>query len=199
LVIAYHLIWTGYGWWLPNDPRGSGSHTIRNPVLHELGELHLGRRRIQPAGKVVREFYERAHSLLKHPVISFDDSQFECIAAAFAHVIATQNYTCYACAIMPDHLHILIRKHKHRAEEMIERLQDQSRVDLCAAGLLPFDHPVWTKNSGWKVFLDSPDDIWRTINYIDDNPLRARRPAQRWSFVTPYNDWPLHKGANRAK
>ena len=28
LVIAYHLIWTAYGWWLPNDPRGSGSVTI---------------------------------------------------------------------------------------------------------------------------------------------------------------------------
>jgi len=22
LVIAYPLVWTGYGWWLPNDPRG---------------------------------------------------------------------------------------------------------------------------------------------------------------------------------
>ena len=24
IVIAHHLIWTAYGWWLPNDPRGSG-------------------------------------------------------------------------------------------------------------------------------------------------------------------------------
>jgi hypothetical protein len=23
MVVAYHLIWTAYGWWLPNDPRGS--------------------------------------------------------------------------------------------------------------------------------------------------------------------------------
>jgi REP element-mobilizing transposase RayT len=144
----------------------------------------------------VREFYERAHPLLKHPVISFDETQIDAIAAAFAHVIATQNYTCYACAIMPDHLHILIRKHKHRAEEMIENLQDQSRIDLRAAVLVPMDHPVWTHNSGWKVFLDTPDDIWRTIKYINDNLRKAHRPAQRWDFVTPYDNWPLH---NRAK
>ena len=29
MVIGYHLIWTAYGWWLPNDPRGSTSHRIR--------------------------------------------------------------------------------------------------------------------------------------------------------------------------
>ena len=40
LVIAYHLIWTAYGWWLPNDPRGSGSKTIDSDIIAELGELH---------------------------------------------------------------------------------------------------------------------------------------------------------------
>jgi len=199
LVIAYHLIWTGYGWWLPNDPRGSGSHTIRNPVLRDLGELHLGRKRIQPAGRVVREFYKRAHPLLKRPVISFDETKIEAIAAAFAHVIGSEHYTCYACAIMPDHAHILIRRHKHQSEDMIANLQRRSRLELAESHLVPADHPVWTHNSGWKVFLNTPDDIWRTIKYIDDNPLKAHRPAQHWSFVTPYNNWPHHKRANPTK
>jgi hypothetical protein len=25
MIAGYHLIWTAYGWWLPNDPRGSTS------------------------------------------------------------------------------------------------------------------------------------------------------------------------------
>ena len=29
LVIAYHLIYTTYGFWLPNDPRGSWSDFVR--------------------------------------------------------------------------------------------------------------------------------------------------------------------------
>jgi len=70
LVIAYHLIWTAYGCWLPNDPRGSGSRTIRSEILAELGDLHFGRKKVQPAGRAVRQFYEQAADLLKHPLRS---------------------------------------------------------------------------------------------------------------------------------
>ena len=38
-VIAYHLIWTTYGTWLPNDIRGSGSRNVYTPILAELGEV----------------------------------------------------------------------------------------------------------------------------------------------------------------
>jgi Transposase IS200 like len=134
LVIAYHLIWTAYGWWLSNDPRGSGSCTVRTDVLAELGDLHHGRKRVQPSGSKVRDFQERAEDLLKHPRLSFDEFVVEQIAAAFVEVVADEKYTCYACAIMPDHVHILIRKHKHDAEEMIKNLQKRSRKQLIDAG-----------------------------------------------------------------
>jgi hypothetical protein len=45
MVIAYHLVWTIYGTWLPNDPRGSGSHFIAAPLLAELGKLRFGRKK----------------------------------------------------------------------------------------------------------------------------------------------------------
>lgn len=48
IVIGYHLMWTLYGWWLPNDPRGSTSRQIRRDLIAELGELHFGRKKIQP-------------------------------------------------------------------------------------------------------------------------------------------------------
>src|SRR5262249_52242363 len=78
-------------------------------------------------------------------------------------VLAEQHYTCYACAIMPDHVHILIRKHRHQAEEIIERLKEESRLRLVAAGQRCADHPTWTGGVGWKVFLDHPDEVRRTI------------------------------------
>jgi REP element-mobilizing transposase RayT len=43
------------------------------------------------------------------------------------------NYTCYACAIMPDHVHLLIRKHKNLSEEMIEKIQALGRRRPLAA------------------------------------------------------------------
>ena len=44
VVVAYHLIWTAYGWWLPNDPRGSASRTVDCPRIAELGPHYYGLR-----------------------------------------------------------------------------------------------------------------------------------------------------------
>lgn len=122
LVIAYHLVWTIYGYWLPNDPRGSTSKVIRQDLLKELGELHYGRKRIQPTSRQLREFDDRAATVLRFPVIQFGTDAIRTVAQAFAQVVGSCKYTCYACAIMPDHVHLLIRKHKHVAEEMIRNL-----------------------------------------------------------------------------
>ena len=102
---------------------------------------------------------------------------------AVADAIREHNYTCYACAIMPDHVHMMIRKHKHQAEDMLENLQDSSRLRASQRRICgPPDHPVWG-GPGWKVFLDTPTDIRRTIRYIEENPPQWRLPRQQWSFV----------------
>lgn len=121
------------------------------------------------------------------------DEQERAIAAeCFAEVIAQCRYVCYACAIMPDHIHILIRKHRDLAENMILHFQHVSRLRFRADGIHGAIHPVWG-GPGWKVFLDTPDDVWRTIQYIKDNPIKIGLPAQEWTFVVEYDNWPLHK------
>ena len=131
--------------------------------------------------------------MLKHPWLTFGGREVDCIADAFSTLIQSCKYTCYACAIMPDHVHLVIRKHRDLAEEIIRRFQRAGFLALIDRGLVPFDHPVWG-GPGWKVFLDEPDDVWRTIPYVDDNPVKAHLPRQSWPFVTPYNNWPLHDG-----
>lgn len=192
MVLAYHLVWTAYGWWLPNDPRGSMSHEIRNDVLRELGEIHYGRKKLQPASRDIRAFYERAKELLQHALLTFTIEELAAVADAFAGVISTNRYTCYAAAVMPDHVHLVIRKHRDQAEDMISRSHAASREAIRLLGQRQPDHPVWG-GPGWKVFLDSPDDITRTIHYVRDNPLKAGRAAQSWDFVAPYDGWPFHR------
>src|ERR1700757_3320289 len=102
MVAGYHLIWTAYGWWLPNDPRGSSSHEIRVERIAELGELHHGRKAVQPLSRELRRFYDQARSVLKHLLRTFTDEDIALIGESFATVIAECRYTCYACAIMPD-------------------------------------------------------------------------------------------------
>ncbi len=194
LVIEYHLVWTAYGWWLPNDPRGSGSKTIQSHVIAQLGELHFGRKRLQPVGREIRRFYEQAAEILKYPLATFDAASRQEIASSFGRVIDRERLTCYACAIMPDHVHMLIRKHKHQAEDMIELLRSSSKDAVRRAFPSFTGHPVWNSGSGWKVFLDHPEEIRRTIAYIEKNPNPLGLPRQYWPFVVPYDGWPLHPG-----
>jgi REP element-mobilizing transposase RayT len=193
LVIAHHLVWTGYGWWMPNDPRGSMSHKVASDVIAELGELHYGRRKVQPPAEVIREFHHRAEDVLTFPLLEFARREVEMIAESFSETITEHRYTCYACAIMPDHVHLLIRKHKHKAEQMIAFFQQKSRLRLRTSAARTPDHPIWG-GPGWKAFLDHPDAVRRTIRYIEDNPCKLRLPRQQWPFVTPYDGWPLHPG-----
>lgn len=194
IVIAHHLIWTAYGTWLPNDPRGSGSHAVACDVLKELGELHYGRKPVQPAGWEIRAFYDQAHQRLRFPVLPFMNDEIGLIAEAFAEACEAQRYTVYACAVMRDHVHLVIRKHRDQAEDMIEMLRVLSRKRLEEKSSRFIGHPVWTGGGGWKVFLDHPDDVQRTIQYVNRNPLQARMKAQDWAFVKTYDRWPLHPG-----
>jgi REP element-mobilizing transposase RayT len=198
MVIAHHLIWTAYGTWLPNDPRGSGSCTVAAPQLAELGELHFGRKKVQPSGREIREFYLYANQQLLFDVIRFDSQQIQVIAEALTDAIHEFRYTCYACAIMPDHVHIVLRKHKHRAEQMIDNLQQFTRLRFSNTRAIGPDHPLWT-HGGWKRLLDSPDAVRSVIRYIENNPIEIGLSSQRWPFVTLYDGWPLHnRGKNSA-
>jgi hypothetical protein len=170
-------MWTLYGWWLPNDLRGSTSRVIRSDLVAELGELHFGRKSLQPAGRDVRKFYEQAATALKHQLLSFRAAEFGSVAEAIGQAVIECNYTCYAAAIMQDHVHLVIRKHRDLGETIIDRIQALSRERLVEAGLREASHPVWTCG-GWKVFLDHPDEVRRTIRYAEGNPRKMRLPKQ---------------------
>jgi REP element-mobilizing transposase RayT len=197
-VIAYHLIWTNYGTWLSNDPRGSGSREVYTPVLAELGEAHFGRKPVQPSRTNVRRFYQQAEPRLQFPVIRFDAKQRNETGHSFADTIRRHQYMCYACAILPDHAHLVVRKHKQDAETMIANLQSESRSRIIELGIADKDHPVWTKN-GWRVFLNTPEQVWQRIRYVENNPLKERSLRQEWPFVAPYDNWPFHKQLNRKR
>lgn len=169
------------------------SDAIRSDLIADLGKLHHGRKRIQPASREIRAFQEQARSRLQFARVSFDPEDVEQIASAFAREIQAQRYTCYAFAIMPDHVHLLIRKHRDQAEEMIRNLQRASHLGLRDSGRFDWEHPIWG-GPGWKVFLDRPEEIERTIEYVEENPVKMGQPLQRWEFVKEYDGWPLHPG-----
>jgi REP-associated tyrosine transposase len=129
---------------------------------------------------------------LLYPVVRFDLFQTQQIGHAFAAVIKKNYYTCYACAVMPDHVHLVIRKHRHSGEEMIECFQRESRVAASLVDGYSTGHPIWTKG-GWDRFLDSTSAIRGRIRYVDGNPEKEGLARQVWPFVVAYDGWPFHK------
>src|SRR5690349_21729720 len=66
LILGAHLVFHGCGHWLSNDPRGSGSEETRKEELKDLGEVHVGRKKVQPPRTELRQFYRKAEPLLDH-------------------------------------------------------------------------------------------------------------------------------------
>src|ERR1019366_3814862 len=177
------------GYWLPNDPRGSTPTEVRVELIHDLGDIYYSRKLVQPSSKEIREFHKNAHDILKHPVLTFDDDEIVFLGKVFGDAITEKDYICYACALMPDHVHLLIRRHRDNAEAMIALFQDKSRAALIDAGKRSPTHPVWTKGPGWKSFINTRKQFEKEIDYIRRNPVKIGRPEQSWDFVQPYDGW----------
>jgi REP element-mobilizing transposase RayT len=185
VILASHLVQHGYGHWLSNDPRGSGSESIRKDELKQLGEIHPGRKPVQPPRKELRAFYRKAEPLLDHDPIWFDDAMREVIGDAVARVARQHGYTVWAWAACANHAHGVARTHRDRSEVIWQRLADASRDALRAAGLVPPNHPVWSHRP-YKVFLYTDPDVLGRIEYVEQNPEKEGLPRQHWEFVKPH-------------
>jgi REP-associated tyrosine transposase len=195
MVLAYHAIITTYGFWLPNDPRGSWSDFVRAWELFWYG----GATKVDATRSVARAPHNRAlrelqKTALLYEEVCFDGKQAQCVGLGFKSRIFKSGYQILACSILQQHVHLVLARHRFHVEFMINQLKGAATRALSDAGLHPLQNyrnkhgaipSPWTVGL-WKVFLDSPEAIRRAIKYVEENPLREGKPKQRWSFVMPY-------------
>jgi REP element-mobilizing transposase RayT len=195
MVLAYHLIHTTYGFWLPNDPRGSWSDFVRSwelfwhgPATKVTTRASLARRRHD------RELRRAQKSALRYDPVRFTVGQMNAVARGIARAVAESGYVVYACSIMPEHVHMVVQRHRNLAEQIIGHFKARATQEMLDLGIHPFLHyqrpdgtvpPMWARR-GWKVFLPTVEDILRAIPYVEDNPLKQGMPRQSHPFVTRY-------------
>jgi hypothetical protein len=189
-VIANHLVINGYGHWLGNDPRGSGSTELRDQKFLPLGPIHFGRKRDQPSKDELKAFYNDAEELLEHERLWFDERARVVIVAAFEQVAKERGYTCWACAMLRNHAHLLIRTRRDPGHLMWEHMAHAAKDALRKEGLVPDDHPVWS-NRPYVAFKTSVPQVWNGVKYIEENPENVGLPRQVYPWVQKYDGWPL--------
>ncbi len=196
MVFGYHVIIGAYGFWLPNDPRGSWSDFVRAWELRRFGPAT----KVNTRQSVAKQPHDRAVRLaakqaLRYPPVSFTGIQARAVGRGFANFLERSGVILWACSILPEHVHLVIARHRYTVEQIVNLLKGDATRQLLDETLHPL--AAWRKPHGgvprcfaqreWKVFLDSEEDIVRAIRYVEENPTKEGKPPQHWNFVTPYH------------
>ncbi len=194
-VIAYHVIFCTHGFWLPNDPRGSGSTEVRYQPLRKFGPATTVTTRRSVANRPHdRTLRRAAKRVMRHAEVLFDGHQALSVIDGFDRAIRKSNYLVYACAILPEHVHLVIGRHSYPIEQVVRLLRQSATQKLLEDGLHPFadqraEHgrlPSVRAQDFRKVFLFTTEDVHREIRYVENNPAKDGKRPQHWSFVIPY-------------
>ena len=163
---------------MPNDPRGSYSKEIYNAQLRALGRIKYGKQNPRPAKDRLLSFWTVTRPHIRRPPFFIDDSTRPIIAAAFATVVQRLGVTVPACAIMNDHIHVLVLRSRHKIEYLVNQLKG------AATGALGLKRTCWARGC-WKVFITDRAALLAAGDYIQANPAWAGLGAQHWDFINP--------------
>lgn len=192
-IIAYHIVFGAYGFWLPNDPRGSWSRYVGAKRLQRFGKPHPIRAGYEPTAddEELRIDMKRE---LRYPAVRFSGVQALAVANGFANIINRLGLVMYAAAIMPDHVHVVAARQDLYAEDIGAYLKRAASRQLCKDALHPLAAyrdkrgrlPTPWEEKDWKVFLHTPEEIELAMQYVNDNPIEAGLPRQHWSWIRPF-------------
>jgi REP element-mobilizing transposase RayT len=107
-------------------------------------------------------------------------------------VVKGQGYTVWACAVLSNHAHLVIRRHRDDALKMWHTFADAIRLRLREFSNIDDRYPIFSDRP-YKVFLRNPQEVRTRVSYVERNPEKGGLPRQHHSFVVPYNNWPFHK------
>src|SRR3982750_1809984 len=108
MIVGYHVIFSTYGFWLPNDPRGSWSDFVGAWELFRAG----GKATTTTERRALhRDPHDRAKRLatkkkLERPAVWFTGQQAWAACQGFGEYVRKSGLPVWACAIMPNHVHM---------------------------------------------------------------------------------------------
>jgi REP element-mobilizing transposase RayT len=192
-MLATHIIFGAFGFWLPNDPRGSWSDFVASWQLFRYGGKATKTTQTRSLADKPHDHQRRvgAKQLLTRPPVRFSGVQARAIAFGFGDYAARSQLAIFACAVMPDHVHLVLGSHRLAPKQLAIQLKAAATRRLMAENIHPFPisngkQPKCFARGEWKVYLDTPDDVHRAVRYVEKNPEKEGLRRQHWSFITPF-------------
>jgi hypothetical protein len=188
MVLGYHVISGAYGFWLPNDPRGSWSDFVGSWELFRYGPATKTNATRSVAGHK-HDVAARlaARQALKFAAVQFSGVQARAVGLGFGQYIHKSGLVVRACAILPEHVHLVVDRFHIQVEQVVIQLKAHATREFLAENLHPFGQirlgngrppKCWARGE-WKVFLETEADFRAAIQYVEDNPLKEGQPRQR--------------------
>lgn len=195
-TLAYHIIASFYGFWLPNDPRGSWSDFVGAWELFRYGGRAT---KVDTTRSVARHPHDRERRCevkrhLKYVPVNLSGLQARAVATGFHRAAIEGSYAIHACAILREHAHLIIGRNDRDVSQIVSHLKGRATQQLAAEGLHPFvryadddraSPSPWARKY-WKVFIDQDDWVWNAVNYVEANPEKEGKSRQNWKMVVPY-------------
>src|SRR5882757_5451494 len=131
MVLGSHVIFGAYGFWLPNDPRGSWSDFVGAWELFRYGRATKTCERRSLASQT-HDVAARlaAKKALKRPAVQFSGIPARAVGSGFADYSCRSGLEVLACAILPDHVHWVLARHRLNAGQLVIQLKSAATRHL---------------------------------------------------------------------
>jgi hypothetical protein len=164
-LLATHLVWGCYGFWLPNDPRGSWSRYVGSRPIHEVAGRATTVDTDRSLAKRSHDLHHRRsakQALHDHPT-RLDGTAARDVALAVGDAARWLDLTIFALVVMPDHVHAVVGRSPLRPRELMAKLKSRATRRLNDHRLNPRpDGTPWCKG-GWNVLLYDERSVDRAI------------------------------------
>ncbi len=193
MVHGYHVVFGTYGFWLPNDQRGSWSDFVAGWDLHLQGPVMKGTEHYQLTDGQ-RQWQKTTKLKLKYPEVFLNGQQALAVAHGFEQAIKKSGFKIWACSILPQHVHLIVARHRFKVEYIAGLLKGEATKAFKREGLHPLNlykdkfgnTPTPWNGRSYHGFLDSGREIEDAMAYVIENPLKEGKKRQEWRFVESF-------------
>ncbi len=137
MIHGYHVIWGTYGFWLPNDPRGSWSDFVYAWELARFGRATKSIERSDIDPEKYATWRAAAREALKYPPVTLTGQQALEAANGFSRLIEKSRVMVWACSILPEHVHFVFGRHRYKIESVANLLKGEATRRLVETGMHP--------------------------------------------------------------